>query len=371
MKLLFVAEHMRCGGAERQLAVLAGGLAARGHQVALAGLKAGAERDASGLQQVACCHSRGGLDLQALARLGALLERERPALLVAGSHYALLFALLARRLGTLDAPLVFVCHGTDLARCTPAARLRFAVYRRWYRGADCVVFASQAQRQLFASCAALPARLHVIHNGVDLARFAPARPAAGQALRAACGFGPGDLVVGLCAALLAPKRQSDLLAAVARLRQQGLPYKAVLVGEGGARAQLEAARQRLGLGGSVLLAGFQADVRPYIGMCDAMALTSERATFPAAILEYMACGKSIVASDVGGLREQLVHGHNGLLYPAGDIDALAAALVLLADPGLRRRLGRAALRTARLRFDHGLMVARYDALFGSLAAPAQ
>ena len=350
MKLLLLADQLRCGGAERHLLALAAGLARRGHQVRLACLKAGGDLDASELAPF-CCGSRGGLDLQALARLVALIDRLGPDLLVASSHYTLMHAALARR-----APVVFLCHSMGVLERGVAARLRFMVYRRFYRSAACVVFVSALQRQFFAARGILPRRAQVIHNGIDLAHFAPRQCAAGDVPR-----------VGLCAAFREEKRQGDLLAALALLRGQGLPYRALLVGDGPLRAQLEALSARLGLQDSVVLAGAQADVRPWIAMCDVMALTSHSETFPMATLEYMASGKSIVASDVGGLREQLVHGHNGLLYPAGDIAALAGALARLADPLLRARLASAALHTVRTRFGIEPMLERYQALFAALA----
>ena len=352
MKLLFLADQLRCGGAERHLLALAGGLARRGHQVQLACLKAGGDLDTGALPAPFCCGSRGGLDFGALARLGALIDRVGPDLLVASSHYTLMHAALARR-----APLAFICHSMGVIDRGLAARLRFMVYRRFYRSAACVVYVSALQRQFFAARGILPRSAHVIHNGIDLAHFAPRQGAPP----------PDGTMVGLCAAFREEKRQGDLLAALALLRAQGLPYRAVLVGDGPLRPQLEAERARLGLEDSVLLAGAQADVRPWIAMCDVMALTSHSETFPIATLEYMALRKSIVASDVGGLREQLVHGHNALLYPAGDIAALADALARLADPVLRARLARAALRTARTRFGLERMLDRYEALFAGLA----
>lgn len=372
MKLLFVADHLKPGGAERHLAALACGLAARGHQVMLAYLKASeglaGELRRGGVQCILCCDARGGLDLAALARLGALVEAARPALLVATSQYSLMFAALAVRRAARRPALAFICHSMGVVRRGARARLRFLVYRQFYRLADCVVFVSALQRDYFAALGIRPARAEVVHNGVDLAHFAPDRVADGaRALRARLAFRPDDLVVGLCALFREEKRQADLMAALALLRGRGLPVKALLVGDGPLRPQLEACRARLDLGGSVVLAGMQHDVRPYIALCDVMALTSHSETFPIATLEYMALARPLVASDVGGLREQVRHGHNGLLYPAGDIDALAAALARLADPALRAQLGQRALDTVRQRFDLRHMLARYEALFTALA----
>ena len=97
-----------------------------------------------------------------------------------------------------------------------------------------------------------------------------------------------------------------------------------------------------------------------------MALTSHSETFPIATLEYMALAKALVASDVGGVREQVAHGESGLLYRAGDIDALTAALRRTADPCLRARLGQGALAAVQARFGLPVMLERYEILFGTL-----
>ncbi|MES2317537.1 MAG: glycosyltransferase family 4 protein [Pseudomonadota bacterium] len=366
MKLLFVAGQLQCGGAERHLVALAGGLARRGHHVALACMKAGEGLAADGVKRRYCCDARDGIDLRALGRLAALIDAETPDLLVATSHYSLMCCALAAMRCARRPALVFICHSMGVVQRGARARLRFMVYRRFYASAACVVFVSECQRQFFATLGILPRRAQVVHNGIDLAHFAPQLEGA-AGLRARHGFGPGDFVVGLCAAFREEKRQDDLLHAVARLRARGLPYRAILVGEGAWRPQLEACLDRLGLADSALLAGLQTDVRPYVAMCDAMALTSHSETFPISTLEYMALGKSVVASDVGGMREQFVHGHNGLLYRPGDVDALAAELARLRDPALRARLERSALRTVRNRFNLDRMLDRYETLFGQLA----
>ncbi len=376
MKLLFAADHLKFGGAERHLVALAAGLARRRHEVVVASLKdegeLGAELD-KGAVRHACCHSRGGLDLGALGRLAALIEAERPEVLVATSQYSQMFLALARQRTRLQGgrpPLVYICHSMGVVQRGAAARLRFLVYRQFYRMASCVVFVSALQRAFFGAKTMGIRRAEVIHNGIDLRHFA-FEQVAGQLplLRARFGFARGDLVIGLCAVFREEKRHVDLLEALARLRAAGLPAKVLLVGDGPLQPTIEAAIARLDLAGCVVLAGFQQDVRPLVALCDIMALTSHSETFPIATLEYMALGRALVCSDVGGLREQVVHESNGLLYRAGDIDALAAALARLAERGLRDRLAAGALATVRKRFDEQLMLGHYEALFHALAAP--
>lgn len=371
MKLLFVADHLKFGGAERHTVALAGALARRRHEVAVAYLKdegdLGEDLRRNGVELL-CCGSRGGLDRAALRRLVEHINTSAPDVIVATSQYSLMFGVLARMFARGRVPLAFICHSMDVVRRSRRARLRFIVYSRFYRAADCVMFVSGLQRRFFEQLGVRPRRVELVHSGIDLEHFAAAAVADQAAqVRARFGFELGEMVVGLCAVFREEKRHQDLLNAVARLRADGLPVKILLVGDGPTRAQIEACRDALGLGEAVALAGFQQDVRPFIAACDVMTLTSHAETFPIATLEYMGLGKPLVVSDVGGLREQVEEGVNGLLYPAGDAAALAEALRRVLDPALRARLGAGALRVARERFDVKVMTARFEALFQGMA----
>ncbi len=371
MRLLFVTDQLKFGGAERHLVALASGMARRGHQVGVAYLKdsdelAGELRQ-GGVHSLTCCHSRDGVDWAALGRLARQIDAERPDLIIGTTQYALMCAALARLRAAHGAPLAFINHSMGVVKRGRSAQLRFIVYRQFYRAARCVIFLSELQRGFFARLGIRPARSEVVHNGIDLNHFNAASVAgAAAALREHYGFGPQQLVIGLCAIYREEKRQVDLLQALARLRASGVDAKVVLVGDGSMRAQIEACRDALGLGPHVVLTGFQQDVRPFIGMCDVMALTSHDENFPIATLEYMALGKALVSSEVGGMPEQVTHGVNALLYPPGDIDALVAALARCSDPALRAQLGQGALATVRERFDLQRMLERYESIFAQL-----
>ena len=376
-RILFLTDQLSFGGAERHLVALAGTLAARGHTVSVASLKEGGELGpalaCNGIHSVRCCRSRGGLDVAAIGRLARIIDERNAQVVVATSQYSLMFGVLARMRAQRRCALAFICHSMGVVQRGGAARLRFLVYRQFYGRADTVIFVSELQRRYFAAMGIVPRHSEVVHNGIDLHRFAAAAVAQqGVALRQECRFAAHELVIGMCAAFREEKRQVDMLEALARLRRQGVPARLLLAGDGPMRTRIEACRDRLGLGGAVVLAGFQDDVRPAIAACDVMALTSHTETFPIATLEYMAMGKALVASDVGGLREQVDDGDNGLLYPAGDVSALAAALGRCAEPALRARLAGNALDTVHRRFGLERMVAHYEGLFGALAgAPAQ
>ena len=215
-----------------------------------------------------------------------------------------------------------------------------------------------------------PHKIHVIHNGIDTRRFADIwSDGEKQALRKSLGLPETGYVVGLCAVMRPEKAHGDLLAALARLRDEGLQVCGLLIGDGPLRASIQAQIDALGLGDQVRITGLLDDVRPAIACCDLMALTSHAVeTFSIAALEAMTLGKPMVMSDIGGAAELVIPGDNGLLYPAGDVDALTHCLREFADPALRQAAGRRAAALMRERFDIDPMVRGYERVFTRFAA---
>lgn len=236
------------------------------------------------------------------------------------------------------------------------------LYRHLVRRADLLVFVCQAQADHWHVHGLRARRDAVIHNGIDTARFTDTwTPAQKAALRARHGLRGDEYLVGLCAVMRPEKAHGDLLQALALLARQGLRVPALLIGDGPERARIEALAAALGLQGQVRITGSLADVRPAVAACDAMVLSSRSVeTFSLAALESMALGKPMVMSDIGGARELVQHGDNGLLYPAGNVAALADQLRRLADPRLRRRLGERAREHVVPAFDVVRMAQRYE-----------
>jgi glycosyltransferase involved in cell wall biosynthesis len=113
------------------------------------------------------------------------------------------------------------------------------------------------------------------------------------------------------------------------------------------------------LSDSVIVTGIVDGVRDYLSACDVFVLPSYREGMPRALLEAMSMGLAVVATDIRGCREAIVHGYSGLLYPAHDIECLRRLLEgLIADPARRVELGRVARETALSRFDEAPYVRR-------------
>jgi glycosyltransferase involved in cell wall biosynthesis len=199
-----------------------------------------------------------------------------------------------------------------------------------------------------------PAKLLVIHNGIDLHRFPPGGRPSHRLPRRAVTVGRLDPV----------KDQATLLRAARRAADRLPGFRLDLVGDGPLLKDLEGLRASLGLEDSVRFCGYHADVAPLLADADVFLLSSISEGVSIALLEAMASGLPAIATDVGGNREVVVHGVTGLLTPAGSAEALADAMVLLmSDPGTLERMGVASRRRVEEEFNLERVVARYEALY--------
>jgi glycosyltransferase involved in cell wall biosynthesis len=254
--------------------------------------------------------------------------------------------------------LVEVFHTTRPASLK--GRSHMLLNRILFRRCDLLIYVSHAQRRYWRARGLRARRDTVIQNGIDTEYFADRLTVAQRAqVRAEFGFGPDDYVIGLCAGLRPEKAHDDLLRALQRLRQRGVPAKALMIGEGPRRAHIEQLIAHLQLQGAAVIAGFRPDVRPCIACCDVMTLTSHDETFSLAALESMALSKPLVMTRVGGAEEQVQQGVNGLLYESGDIEGLTVHLAALCDPQQRRTMGEAARQSVHRTFTAERMMAAF------------
>lgn len=203
-------------------------------------------------------------------------------------------------------------------------------------------------------------RIRVIYNGADPQRFSPAPNAASNKTR------PLVVNVGLIFPL---KGQIDLIEAAALVRRTVPDVEVRLYGNASDHdyhRMCETRVRELGLAGTVVFAGATKEPWEVYRQADIVAAASISEAFPYAAIEAMLSGATIVATDVGGVREAL--GPAGVLVNPHDPEALAAAIVqLLASPADRRRLGDAARARAVRHFTEGKFVEEYRATYRRLA----
>jgi glycosyltransferase involved in cell wall biosynthesis len=364
VRLVFITQSLNHGGAERHSIALVNRLAERGHECHAAYVKDGTAQLARlhGAASTTCLRASRYLDLRAVRVLSDLLQRSRPAVVVAANAYASMYARLALRLSGVRAALAITYHTT-----VPANRkewLQMLYYRPLFWSADCVVFVCKAQRRHWLARRLRGRRNEVIYNGIDPRAWLPLAEDEAAYARRLLGLADDDFVVGMCALLRPEKNHVQMVDAIAALRARGVPARALLIGEGPTRAAVEARAAQQGVARHVLITGVQEDVRPLLAACDAVALCSTRVeTFSMAALEAMAMARPVVHAELGGAAEMITHGADGYLFPVGDTPALVERLAELAVPARRERMGAAARASIVSRFAEQAMVARYEQLF--------
>jgi glycosyltransferase involved in cell wall biosynthesis len=209
---------------------------------------------------------------------------------------------------------------------------------------------------------ARPHKVRCIYNGVDLARFQPRHPPGG--LCASLGLPVGVPVVASVGRFVPYKGYTHLLKA-ARLVQEAMAnVHWLLVGDGELREELEGECRSLGLEAQVHFVGWREDIPDLLAVSDLFVLPSLGEHFGRVLIEAMAMGRAVVATDAGGVPEIVIHGETGLLVPPGEPKALAeAVLALLEDPARAARLGGAGRRRAESEFSLSRHVEAVEALY--------
>lgn len=283
--------------------------------------------------------SLGPWDLAGVLELVALFRRERADIAHLNSSKAGILGRLAAAICGVPVR-IFTVHGWAFAAYRGPKSLLYRLADRMLRPLT-TAFVCPAHHEREAGIRARtcdPDTSAVIPNAVDLGRFTSA------------GLKGDPPVLVSVGRLHSPKDFLTLVHALALLDSSS--FRALIVGDGPDRTLIESAIGEAGLDQAIELTGERDDVGALLAVADLFALSSWSECFPISVLEAMAAGLPVAATAVGGVSEQVVEGETGLLVPAGDSIALAGALkTMLADPGLRRRMGTAGRRRVEQHFD--------------------
>ena len=203
-----------------------------------------------------------------------------------------------------------------------------------------------------------PGRVRFIPNGVNCTRFAvPARDS---------GEDGGRIVIGTIASLRREKNIARLIKAFARISAQRKTgsIELVIVGDGAERPVLEQLASQLNVAGRVRFAGQTNRPEDWLPQMDIFGLSSDTEQMPLSLLEAMAAGLPVVATDVGDVAQMVSQANRSYVVSADD-DAFSAALTrLIDDRSAQRQIGRANEKKARENFDEDVMAARYAEVIG-------
>jgi len=234
---------------------------------------------------------------------------------------------------------------------------------RWTRAV--VVNSQQLRRHVIEDEQVPSERVLLCYNGIDLEVFHPpgdnhARPPE---------LAGASLVIGVVCALRPEKDLGTLMRAFAQVREGRNGLKLVIVGDGPCKGELQRLATELGLAPDVVFIPATRTVVPWLHSIDIFVLPSTSEALSNSLMEAMACGCAVIASDVGGNPELVEREVTGLLFPSQQVDDLAECLSRLLDnPDLRRRFGQTATELIHNKFSIPASAARMGEIYEQLLA---
>jgi glycosyltransferase involved in cell wall biosynthesis len=360
-RVLFACSTLAVGGAERQWSLLIPALRRRFDVSVLTLVTQGPffdELQRRGIR-ISCAHMRCRTDLRGLRRALRLVELQPHLVITQSVNAHIVGHLIARRAGAAHVTTEHAGPGFR-TRLHREALTRFVSLR-----VDSVIAVSDLQVPGLVRLGYRPEKIKVIHNGVPT----PIPMESASSVRAGLGMRPDEFLAVLVATLRPEKTAHVFLEAVRTAHRADPRVRGLIVGGG---SEIERLRELARGDRAVQILGERLDVPDILGAADVSCLSSAAEGVPMSLLEAMALGKPVVATDVGGVAEAVEAEKTGILVPVGDREAFAKALLkLAADPALVRQLGEAARERHRDVFSLERMIAEYKAAFDEVLDAAR
>lgn len=310
---------------------------------------------------------RPSRDLLAVRDLCRVIRSRQVALV--HTHSSKAGALGRAAAGRTGRPKVHTVHGWSFHDGQPAiiGWVYRSVERHFGRRTDALVVVTPADREIgLGAGIGRPEQYHLVRSGIAL----PPEPSGhdrGQA-RAVLGWESDHVGLVAVGRLAKQKDPPTLIGAFARVAALRPGARLALIGDGDLRPDVEALVARHGLGRQVQLLGIRSDVVDLLAGADAFVSSSLWEGLPRTVLEAIAVGVPVVATDVGGIRDVIEPDRTGLLVPSGDPSALAAALVEVIDQPQEARSRAVNARSALDEFDEARMAERTMTVYDQVMA---
>jgi glycosyltransferase involved in cell wall biosynthesis len=363
-RILQVIATLERSGAEKQLALLARGLARDEFDVHVCTLRPGGpyaeELSRAGIA-VSSVAQQWKYDPAAWWRLKRAIARLEPDLV-----HTWMFT--ANAYGRTAARAAGVRRIVASERCVDSWKAwhQLAIDRRLAKRTDAVVVNSRGVEEFYTQQGIAPEKLRLIYNGIGPA---PVSDVGHDALCRELGLPAGSRLIGAIGRLWHQKRFKDVIWAADLLKVIRKDVHLLVIGDGPLRADLELFRDNCHIADHVHFLGARNDVMRLMPHFDLLWLASSFEGLPNVIMEAMSAGVPVVATDIWGNRELVVHGETGFLVPVGDRAGLARwAYKILEDSALAKRLGEAGRRRILADFTVERMVDAHAALYRELLA---
>ncbi len=367
IRVCHIASGDLWAGAEVQVSVLLGGLAATGEYdlraVILNEGELASRLRKAGAEVLILDESRLGFR-DILRQADRWLESAQPEILHTHRIKENVLGALLKRRGRARR-LVRTVHGlSEFSRGLAGLKSRAYGYINRYaswRYFDRVITVSDDIRHRLGDLSSAA----TIHNAVDLP--GEPDPAVKAEVRREFGLPPDAPVIGSAGRMVPVKQYDMFLRAAAQISEKRADARFLLFGDGPELDDLKALANDLGLGDRVQFTGFRDDILRALQALDVLLMTSRHEGIPTVALEAMALQLPVVSTDVGGMREVVDHGKTGYLAPRDDLPALIEhTLALLDDPGMRGEMGDRGRLAVVEEFSSDVLTTRVSALYREL-----
>jgi glycosyltransferase involved in cell wall biosynthesis len=291
---------------------------------------------------------RGQIDLSAARRIRDLVQTLGVDVVHAHGYKADIYTWIAMR--GLRVPLVSTCH--NWLDTNISTSVYGWIDRRVLRNFSDIVAVSENVRKKLLDSGVSARKVRIIRNGIDVGKF--------RTNRAWTEDAHAPLIVGLAGRLSVEKGVDIFLRVAAGVRHTFPEVRFVIVGEGPERATLEQIIKGLDLEELVSMPGRCNDMRSFYHSLDVLVSSSRMEGLPMGLLEAMASGLPVIATDVGDVSKIVHDGETGILVPSEDEEALEEAIIgVLRNISLRQSLGKEAAAFIEKEFSAASMTAQY------------
>jgi glycosyltransferase involved in cell wall biosynthesis len=372
MRIAFVIDQLDIGGAEQQLVTLAQGLRRRRHDVHVISIHDRGELRGeleNADVRVTIAHKYSKFDITTAWRLRGLIRSIDPELVHAYLPTASSLTPLSRWMG-VSAPVLQSERGINDWRSSGRIYLENVVRSSV---AHITCNAAAIKQHLVAVEGVSPDKISVIYNGLRAERRSMPDARAIDDARRRIAAAP-DAAIVTCVANFSPVKQHHVLLEAFAIARQAMPrMHLVLVGRGALESDIRSRMNALGLSAACTIITDSTNPRPILAVSNVATLTSQLEGCSNALLEAMALGLPVVASDTGGNPELVAHGLGGYVCPVGDAQSVSDALVsVVSDVGAAQVMGRYNRERVEREFTDDVMVERslglYETLIGGSTA---
>ena len=359
MNILYLTNHLNIGGITSYALTLAGGIKKRGHNVYIA--SSGGELVSrfitAGVEYIPIpIKTKSEISYKVFIskfKLLKIIKDKNIDIIHANTRVTQVLSFLLRR--SSGKPYIWTCHGFFKKRFFRKA------FPCW--GNKAIAISESVKEHLIKDFALSEKDIRVIHNGIDLSKFQIPNSKFQMQAKRRMGLGEGP-AIGIIARLSEEKGHAYLIKAMQEVIARAPDAQLLIVGEGRMGKELAGLVKETGLEKNIFFVPAVMDSQQALSAMDLFVLPSVKEGLGLALMEAMACGLSVIGSDVGGIKSLIRDGHNGLLVRPADIPGLSRAILeLLQNPVRAISLGTNARAFINDNFSQEKMVSETEEVY--------